>query len=71
MAKLYDIQYQLINNANGMPLSNSPYYLKMSDGSAHFGYSDTEGYTATILRENTVSIKIYLGQEALEMSEDN
>lgn len=69
MASLFDIQYQLINNANGQPLGNSPYFMRLSDGTSHFGYTDHEGFTATLIRMTQVTAEIFLGQEAFELSE--
>ncbi len=69
MARLKSLQYQLINTPTGKPLAKSPYFLKLSDGTKHFGYTNAEGLTANIVRETTVTAEVFVGQEALEMSE--
>jgi len=69
MAKLKTLQYKLINNPTGKPLKKSPYFMKISDGSTHFGYTDEGGLTANIVRESTVTAEVFFGEEALLMSE--
>ena len=69
MAKLKSLQYQLINTPTGEPLSKSPYFMKISDGTTHFGYTNGEGLTAAIVRMGTISVEIYVGDDALDMSE--
>lgn len=69
MAKLKSLQYQLINNPTGEPLKKSPYFLKLSDGTTHFGYTDEQGFTISVARETAVTSEMFVGEEALLMSE--
>jgi hypothetical protein len=63
------LQYQLINKPTGLPLAKSPYFMKISDGTTHFGYTDSEGMTANFVRKSALTAEIYVGDDALDMSE--
>ena len=65
MTKLIWFQYKLVNRATGKPLSRSPYFIDLSDGTDHFGYTDGDGATVSIAREATVTAALFVGEDAL------
>ncbi|WP_182417790.1 hypothetical protein [Bartonella sp. HY038] len=70
MAKLFTIRKRLLNANTGEPLLKTPYFIKISDGTSHFGHTDEKGLTAPILRENEVQVEIFICDDAMRMNEE-
>ena len=60
----HTVQFKLVDESNGKSLSNTTYYLEVSDGRVDFGETDENGLTGTVLSGEQHIAHCYWGREA-------